>query len=99
MSVLEKCTNMIGEPISSESKKNIHRFLDNPTTDTWSEISGIQITKGKTIWQSVCALNPNFPRSGRRYHFKTRKIIKDWEQIPTPFEVMQAISWAMSERE
>lgn len=96
-SVLAKCKNMFGETMLPEYQRKIKRFLKNPNTDTWDDIHGIIIEPEHmtTIWQAILTLDPTFPRTGRRTRFngigKEDTLINDWERIPTPLQVLQAI--------
>jgi len=89
-SVLDACRNMLDNNIDNEIRERILNFILEPKPDTWSDISGIYINSSKTIWQSMCDYYPDFPRSGRRYDLEGN-VIKEWEKIPTPFELMNAI--------
>jgi hypothetical protein len=91
MKTLEVCYNAFGDRISSECQKRIRRFLNNPTPDNWDDISSIIIdTKFHTIWEAVIALDSTFPRRGRVTDAKGR-ILEDWQRIPRPLQVLQAI--------
>ena len=97
MQILEECQDMLGEKLSSENKERIKKYLLNPTPDSWDDIIGIVVSGGKTIWQSVCAIDPTFPRSGRRYEHQTGKVLKEWERIPDPVLVARAIKNTIKE--
>jgi|BioPla2DNA2_1021312.scaffolds.fasta_scaffold19648_6 hypothetical protein len=43
-----------------------------------------------TIWQAMVAYDPTFPNKGRTTDTEGN-VIKEWERIPTPFEVLKAI--------
>jgi hypothetical protein len=87
---LEKCVNVYGK-ISPQIQEQIVGYLLNPTYDKWDEISSIIINEDMTtIWQAVCHICPMFPITGRTWD-KNHNIIKDWERIPEPLLVLQAI--------
>lgn len=91
MKTLENCDNLFGK-ISPQIQKRIKRFINEPTADNWDDISGI-IIKGNsttTIWQAMVAYDPTFPNKGRTTDTEGN-VIKEWERIPTPFEVLKAI--------
>ena len=94
MKTLLNCRNMLGRPLSAESIKRIKRFLADPTAENWDDIHGIIISPGKgeviTIWNAVLALDPTFPRTGRATDLKGN-VVKEWERVPTPLEVLRAI--------
>ena len=91
MKALKDCQNMFGESIKPEYQKRVKKFLDNPNFDTWDDIKGIIIsTNMDSIWNAVIKFDPTFPRSGRVENEKG-KVIKEWERIPTPLQVLQAI--------
>lgn len=91
MKFLQYCTDMLGRPLSSDIKRRIKKFFEDPTADNWNDIARIIInTSGLTIWQAVVMANPTFPKIGQRIDLKG-KIIQNWRQIPTPYEVAKAI--------
>lgn len=97
MKTLEMCENFYGK-LSPQIKKRIKNFLDNPNVENWDDISGIIIgTKGgiKTIWTAIIELDPTFPKRGRSIDLDGN-IVKDWERIPTPLQVLQAIKNSLS---
>lgn len=88
-----KAKNMFGEGLSEDVKRRIRAYLENPTYEGWDDIQGIVIRpRGTvaTIWQSICAIDPTFPRIGRRTDDKG-DVIQEWERIPDPVLVMRAI--------
>ncbi len=98
MKFLQECKDMLGRNLSPESEEDIKDYLRNPTPDNWDGVSGIIVCSGgKTIWQSVIAVDPTFPRSGRRYEHQTGKVIKEWERIPDPVLVIRAIKNTIKE--
>jgi hypothetical protein len=89
---LQFASNMTGK-LNPTIIKRINKFMRKPSSDTWDDISSIIISfEGKmpTIWNAVIELCPFFPTWGRRTNYKG-DIIRDWEQIPTPEEVNEAI--------
>lgn len=92
-SILDQCENMFGSlQTRPDIKKRIYAYLENPTFDNWDDIKGIIITPRKfaSICQAVVAYDPTFPQQGRKTD-ESHNIIKEWERIPTAFEVMKAI--------
>ncbi len=78
--------------MSPKNKERVNNYLQNPTFDNWSDIAGIVITSnGQTIWQSAIKIDPSFPQTGRKIEFGTGKITKEWDHIPAPLIVLQAI--------
>jgi hypothetical protein len=91
MNTLKNCYNPLGEQIRPEYQKKIKRFLDHPNYDNWDEIAGIIInTKMDSIWNAMIKYDSTFPRRGRAEDFDGN-VIREWERIPTPFELLQAI--------
>ncbi len=90
--------------IDPEVGAAILAFLSNPTTDTWDAIAhtyaGINPDRipcpfsdrkaPDTIWQVVCDCDRTFPKKGRSSTMKG-KMIADWERIPTPQELINAL--------
>ena len=90
-SILAECDNVFGKLPPSVVKK-IKQYLDNPTTDGWSDISSIVIG-GKdftTIRDAVMVFDDTFPKKGRVTD-SDNNIIEDWERIPSVFELLRAI--------
>jgi hypothetical protein len=86
---LELTKNMLGK-IKPSCVKRIENYLNNPTIENWDNIYSILITPNKTIWQSVIAIDKNFPKFGRKEDINGN-ILKEWEQIPSPQTVKTAI--------
>jgi hypothetical protein len=92
---LERCENMFG-PISADITCQIKRYLHEPTVANWDDIYGIIINpKGMmtTIWQAVMAIDPDFPQVGPSEDLAGNRL-SEWEYIPTPFQLLQAIKKA-----
>ena len=91
LKVLNKCENLHGA-IRPQTKEKIIRFLSEPTTENWDNIAGIIIkrTGMKSIKEAMRAYDPTFPDGGRVRDAKGN-IVKDWERIPTPSELLKAI--------
>lgn len=93
ISILGQCTDMFGNPLSPDCKDRIMRFLTEPSCNSWDDIAHLIITPdGTTIWQAVLRLNPAFPAHGRAYDLEG-KLVKEWDQIPTPIDVVRAIKY------
>lgn len=62
----EKCKNMLGD-LPQEIIDRLEAFFDNPSTETWGDVFCIIIGANgfTTFWQSVLAVNPEFPRSAK----------------------------------
>ena len=91
MQTLAPCANMFGDKIKPELAKLIKDYIKTPTCDGWDDIKGIIIcSDSTTIWQAVLTVDRTFPRTGRREDEKGN-IIKEWERIPEPLLVLQAI--------
>jgi hypothetical protein len=92
--ILENSTNIFGK-LSPNIVMRIKEYIKNPTVDGWDDIQTI-IIRGKdffTIWQAVIQFDPTFPQTGRTTD-EDENIIKEWERIPTEFEVLRAIQMA-----
>ena len=95
MKSLENCENIFGK-ISPQIEKRIKRYIKNPTFDNWDDIQCIIINSSKqitTIWQAIINIDSTFPRHGRRED-ELGNIINEWERIPDPLQVLQAIKEA-----
>jgi hypothetical protein len=84
---------MFGHQISPDCQERIMRFLSDPSYDSWDDIAHIIIAPdGCTVWQAISRLNPTFPAHGRSFDFEG-KIIREWEEIPLPIDVVRAIKY------
>jgi hypothetical protein len=86
---LEFTTNMLGK-LSDEKKENIMDYLKHPSYNQWEEISHYLIAPNKTLWQAVIAIDPTYPKRGRKTDTQG-KILKDWDVIPTAEQIKDAI--------
>lgn len=92
MKTLDGCKNMFGE-MSPKMKKEIRKYIADPNFEQWDEIAHYTINPaGKmfTVWNAVLEVDPSFPRTGRVADCDDN-MIKEWERIPEPFLVLQAI--------
>ncbi len=70
-------------------------YLTHPTPEAWSDISGILVnSRLVTVWQAVRRIDPSFPATGRRYELETGRLLKEWERLPEPDLVLEAIRQA-----
>lgn len=80
------------EPLDEETKRKICDYLANPTPTAWSDISGIIVNnRSVTVWQAVRQIDPSFPAAGRRHELGSGRLLKEWERIPHPNLVLDAI--------
>ena len=82
---------MFGQ-INSQIQRKIKNYLKNPCFETWDNIHCIVINSKdmKTIWNAVIDIDPCFPRKGRKKD-EEGNTITEWERIPEPFILLQAI--------
>lgn len=98
MKSLNNAVNAFGDKIGKEYVDKIKTFCDNPTYDSWDDIKGIIIKSNfKSIWQAVIDIDSTFPRYGREID-DNNNIIKEWERIPTPMQVLRAIKECTTEK-
>lgn len=95
MECLKECTNMFGDQMSPALQKRIKKFTSNPNPDTWDDIHGIVVNGTNTVWQAVLMIDQTFPHRGRTEDEKGN-VLKEWERIPTPFQVLHAIKCAVN---
>lgn len=95
MQILTNCFNHLGK-LDPVRRTAIRAYITNPspTTDDWDKIAPVIIdasSKNSTVWGVLIELGSGFPVAGR---IKNRdgEIVKDWERIPTGFEVARAIT-------
>lgn len=91
MKILKNCENIFGK-ISPQIEKRIKNYINNPNCDNWDDIQGIIIKPESmtTIWQAMIETDSTFPKSGRVEDFEGN-MIKEWERIPMPLELLRAI--------
>ena len=83
------------QPLDEEMKQRIYDYLVNPTPTAWSDISGIIVNRRlMTVWQAVRRVDPSFPAIGRRFEVGSGRLLKEWERIPDPDLVLDAIKQA-----
>jgi len=83
------------EPLDEEMKQRIYDYLVNPTPTAWCDISGIIVnSRMMTVWQAVRKVDPSFPATGRRFEVESGRLLKEWEKIPDPDFVLDAIKQA-----
>lgn len=90
---LDLASNLLGVNITENCKERIRAFFECPNRDQWDDIYSIIIHPNYTIWQAVCAVDPDFPRTGKRIGEKGI-ILRDWPQIPSAELVEKAIFYA-----
>lgn len=74
-----------------DGAKRIQAYLDEPCAERWDDIHGIIVRPPFfTVWNALIENDPTFPRQGRRSDI-TGKIVREWERIPTEFELLKAI--------
>ena len=98
MKTLERCENMFGK-MSPMQQREIKKYIKNPTFDQWDEIAHYIVNPAgqiTTIWQAVLTVDSTFPNRGRTTDIGGN-IIREWERIPEPFTVLQAIRYATGE--
>lgn len=71
-------------------------YLKDMNTDTWSNLSGMICPNGKTVWQMILHVEPNFPKVGRTYD-KNYKMETDWSEIPTNIVAIRACRYGESD--
>lgn len=94
MRTLNRCENMFGK-ISPQIENRIKNYINNPTFDNWHDIQCIIVNpagKMTTIWNAVIEIDPTFPRRGRAEDYDGN-VIREWERIPEPLLVLQAIRY------
>lgn len=78
------------DELTLDTAEQVKKYITNPTADQWDKIHGYGIPGiCLTLWQGVRRLDQTFPTTGRTT--KGRKIIKEWERIPDPEIVDQAL--------
>ncbi len=93
---LDLARNAFG-PLPEKVRRRIRRYLAGPTEPRWDDVSSIivnwQSADCHTLWQAVLAVDPTFPRVGRRTDQHGR-ILEHWARIPEPKLVVEALRFA-----
>ena len=88
--------NMFDEPLTEDCRVRLMALLDNPTIDTWEDAHSIILnseSRVATVWQAVCAIDPNYANIGRVTDLHGN-IIKEWTRIPDRNLLLQAVAYA-----
>jgi hypothetical protein len=92
---LDMAANMLGKPLTEDTRARLAAVLADPSQETWEDAHGIVIAPhpgfGLTLWQAVLAVDPSFPRTGPSY---TTGRWVGWDRIPTTALLEQAINYA-----
>jgi hypothetical protein len=85
--------NMWG-PLNESVKRRLSRLIENPDADSWSDAHCLIIGADgwTTLWQSVCAVDINFPRSARMSEDGLHKVA--WDKIPDQMTILRALKYA-----
>jgi hypothetical protein len=88
---VEFAHNMFGF-LKPYMKEAIYAFLECPNNDSWNEIYGMVINKGKisTVWQAVLAVDSTFPDKLTKVAFEDEDVVM-WPQIPSRELVLDAL--------
>lgn len=91
------CKNMFG-PLKDDIKACLDAFFQNPDEKHWDDVHCIIIGADgfTTFWQAVCAVDPNFPRTGPRYY--EDGTTSPWPRVPDLFTARRALEYAQGLR-
>lgn len=83
-----------GDRLPADVKRRLRSYIAAPSTRKWSSISGLHVKGYRTLWQMVIEADPTFPRTGPVYEMETYRMVKDWERIPSPELLLEALGKA-----
>lgn len=64
--LLDRCRNGLGEPLTGECRQRIHDLDTNPSPGTWNNAYSIHLggsVHRRTLWTAVLLIDPRCPRS------------------------------------
>jgi len=80
---LDLAENTFGK-LDQEIKRRLRAVIVNPTSATWDDAHSILITPRSTLWQAVCAADPDYPKVGPR-------LGDPWPVVPSRDTILNAI--------
>ena len=95
--IIEDLRGPHGGDLSPDAKTRLQSYLIAPSRQGWSTISGLHVKDYRTVWQLVLELDPTFPKTGPAYDRETGRMLRDWERIPPPELVLEALRRGVSE--
>lgn len=94
---LDRCTTLLGQPLTNDVRGRLHRLWDSPTPETWDAAYSVVLNdRGATIWQAVTLTTADHARpliigdrDGRRL----------WSNVPDRPSIYTALQYAAAYRE
>ncbi len=82
-------------PLSDEIKARLDAYFKNPDENHWDDVYSIIIGADgfTTFWQAVCAVDPTFPVTGKRYD-ENGNLLSSWPRIPDYYTARRALKYA-----
>jgi hypothetical protein len=95
---IEMSRNMFGE-LKPLLKEALYNYYDFPSNDSWNDIYGMVIAKGRvsTVWQAVLAVDPTFPQSIPASAYQIEEPII-WTRIPDRELFVKALNFALKQQ-
>lgn len=96
---IEMSRNMFGN-LKPLLKEALYNFYDFPSNETWNDIYGMVIGKGKvptTMWQAVLAVDPTFPSSIPVDAWEGDDSVR-WARIPDRELFVKALNFAFKQQ-
>src|SRR5512135_3070860 len=94
---LNLASDFSGNPLTEDTKRRLRKVVNHPTIKNWEDAHGIILNSaylsGCTLWQSVIAVDPSFPRVGRQTDEKGH-VLREWERVPDTDTLILAIKYA-----
>lgn len=50
---LDRCGNLLGQPIGAEQRARIFNAVESPTRENWADARSVIVVGTTTLWQSV----------------------------------------------
>ena len=75
--------------------QRVQAVLENPTEVTWNNSYSLIIYNGRTLWQLITKVDPEFPKTTK---FNMDTMESEWIKIPTKANIKDALYYAIEQK-